>query len=263
MRNVLLNLIAVLLVFSVQGCWAGETKNEISQEGRSIESDPIETAIETEYETKKYNECLINGRGCLEKSEEEVIADNNMVSRSVDGDKGDLLEIKASEKTVLLRDGIANVHGEQDLKYRYIGYFPEVGYHLVTKRQYGGESISYILISQKTGKQFHMFGPPNISPDRNRFVAVRATESGDKNEIVVWRITQSELIEEYRYQPEIYALYRFLKWESERSIKLASYRDSGKELCGNGGRIKTIEVLEMKDSDWDLRLDTILSKECF
>lgn len=43
MRNVSLNLIAVLLIFSVQGCWAGQTKNEISTDGKSTESDPIDT----------------------------------------------------------------------------------------------------------------------------------------------------------------------------------------------------------------------------
>lgn len=42
MRNVLLNLVVVLSVFSVQGCWAGETKSDIPKDRKSMESDPID-----------------------------------------------------------------------------------------------------------------------------------------------------------------------------------------------------------------------------
>lgn len=42
MRKVLLNLMVILSVFSVQGCWAGETKSEISKDGKPKEYGPID-----------------------------------------------------------------------------------------------------------------------------------------------------------------------------------------------------------------------------
>lgn len=42
MRKVLLNLMAVLLVFSIQGCWAGEAKSETPKAGKTMETDLID-----------------------------------------------------------------------------------------------------------------------------------------------------------------------------------------------------------------------------
>lgn len=62
MRNVLLNLMVILSVFSVHGCWAGVTKDETSKDEKSRESDSINATTaekENKEEIKRNREAIV------------------------------------------------------------------------------------------------------------------------------------------------------------------------------------------------------------
>lgn len=106
---------------------------------------------------------------------------------------------------------------EKVLLYSFRDYIQSIGYFLIHVQTY--EDFSYLMISAKSGKRFDIPAPPHLSPSNARFVAVSAKDYGF-NGIEIWKITLDTLQLEWRYEPKEYALYNFIGWINEGSIKL-------------------------------------------
>jgi hypothetical protein len=84
------------------------------------------------------------------------------------------------------------------------------------------EGGHYLVISGISGKSYLMYAYPKVSPDRVHLVAVSDNEGGgSENSIHLWRIEQSELIEEFSYNTEGLGYFNwnyFSEWQDNNTV---------------------------------------------
>jgi hypothetical protein len=179
---------------------------------------------------------------CKDDIERKALAENAaMAARS-----GEIIAIKTAQVPALFQN--QKTSSGEHIGYRYLGFFREIGYHLIQRLTL--ESQRLILVSQATGRQFVAGAIPHLSPKRTRLVSVAASESDNTNEVVVWRVTAEELVEEFRYEPKEYALYQLVGWTNENSLTLEKYTISDRRICPRNGHMIVREELRMGNGVW-------------
>jgi hypothetical protein len=119
------------------------------------------------------------------------------------------------------------------------------------------EGGHYLVISGKSGIRYSMQAYPEVSPDRQRIVAVSQDETGyGENSIRLWRVEEGELIEEYYFYTDKltgYNLNSFSEWQDNRTIRINRffYSDSI-ALCIKPGHVEAQFVLRKIGDSWKL-----------
>lgn len=73
-----------------------------------------------------------------------------------------------NRKEVLVRN--VEDDGEASTHYEFEGYDPDTGFYLISVSY--SEGNDYLLVSSKDGSQFHIPGPPIMSPDKKWLVSI-------------------------------------------------------------------------------------------
>lgn len=89
-----------------------------------------------------------------------------------------------------------------------------------------------------------------------------ASESYNPNEIVIWVIAPEQLTSEFRYVPKEYALYKFLSWEDDTTIRLENVTYSNGDHCPSGQLMTIVEVLRLKTGKWQLSVESPPDVKC-
>jgi hypothetical protein len=152
-----------------------------------------------------------------------------------------VLTINTNVKAVLFRD-------RTEASYRYFGYFRDIGYHLVQASSNDRERFTFV--SQASGKQIAMGSVPHLSPAQLRAVSVAASESDDNNEVVVWSVSPNQLVEEFRYKPKEYALYKFVSWAGDTKVKMDVFTRSNGRVCPKDGFMTIKEEIHLTEDKW-------------
>lgn len=123
--------------------------------------------------------------GCVAAVEAELMARSaGRVSR-----RGDTLLVRTddSHAVPLVTD---RAEADRYVGYRYRGRVEPLASSLVSVHFYEGGS--YVLVSDATGDQTHLIGPPLPAPDGSRFAALGLDlEAGyDPNGVQLWRVTE-------------------------------------------------------------------------
>jgi hypothetical protein len=149
--------------------------------------------------------------------------------------------------------------------YRFVDYFEDVGFYLVFMGYY--EGFEYSMVSDKSGEGHPVPAFPEISPDRKRFVAVSADDSGyNENGVFIGRFEEDGIVSELSYRPfdpsiNEYALYRFVGWKDNRTIFLSKFTRSNKKLCPKTNFMTVPVTLTLDDGKWrffeELSSDTV------
>jgi len=113
--------------------------------------------------------------------------------------------------------------------YEFIDYIIDRGFYVINEGYYEGDE--YLMISDKTGKEFVVHEYPHIPPEGNRFVTVSASEAYDVNGVFVRRFEGDVIMPEFAYEPKEYALYEFAGWKDKDTIQLIKLTNSDKEYC--------------------------------
>jgi hypothetical protein len=153
----------------------------------------------------------------------------------------------------------------QDVRYHYVGFLDGIGCHLV--RRYYWEKTDYLLISDTTKRQTMMGNIPHVSPMYDRIVSVAASEMGGVDyQLQVWKVTPDGLMTEYKYSTRDYALYSFVAWVGNSTIRLENFtgkKEKVKKFCQkSASSVKINEILRLVGGEWRLSVATPPNARC-
>ena len=149
----------------------------------------------------------------------------------------------------------------------FLGYIE--GYYII--QQVFNEGVVYLLISQKSGKEYRIGGFPRLSPDKSKFITVEADEAGFSHQgIQLWSLEGDEprLLDEVK--PKGYNMHNFVSWNNNNLVVMRSFQRADASLCPNTYLMdvkaiatvkKSIIIKESKDDTYCCRWDNKLKKK--
>jgi hypothetical protein len=197
---------------------------------------------------------------CFLTSEEKAIelTEGRAIRKEIESFKSKLI-IKTQEIDVEF-ETTGNKYGEYGAKYTYKGYIESLRYHLVHFSKYLGEVSGYILVSDKSGKQYVFHGDLHFSKSGQRIFVASSDGSGDNtDELTIWQFTSTEVSKVFSYKPEVYSVYKFLGWKGENMVWFENFRKSDKAFCPNSYHMTVNEQVEFGINGWARSIDS--SKE--
>lgn len=143
---------------------------------------------------------------------------------------GRVLSLKLNNKrTLKLRDSDTCDIPEKCLIHRLLGQSPDRQFFAVEVLGY--ESRTVIWIGRDSGTRYEVYGEPDASPNGKWIVTANPSEFGGTNGVFIWKVHAGRLIEKLNFQPDSYALYSFLRWESNDTIALRKVTHADKSVC--------------------------------
>jgi hypothetical protein len=138
------------------------------------------------------------------------------------------------------------------VRYHFRNYYPDLGYFEV-HAQYA-EGNDYLLIDHMTGRSKHIIGPPVISPDRARFIAVSEDlESGyNPNQIQVFKMAGGKLAKEMEFTPHNWGP-RNPKWLGNDKITITKHSNQYDPMLNKWESTFTGDTLTLFGNRWLLR----------
>jgi len=232
MKTTLMNIVAFLALAISALCWGTE----------SADID------------RQLAKCEREGGACFEKMEASAIASQKAnVSRA-----GTKLSIRTKANNVYYQD--LPDADTKTMMHSYAGFLNKINYYVIFRRSWEGGR--FILISDASGVNTQMSAVPYPSPSLKLMVSVSASEAEDTNEIDVWAVTPERLKQIFHYAPSEYALYKFLAWDGENTIRLENFTRSDGKYCPKGKLMTIAETLKLENGKWHLSVDTPVNAKC-
>lgn len=149
-------------------------------------------------------------------------------------------------------------------RYIFLDYYKDTGFYVIFVRAHEGDT--YIMISEKNGKEYYVMESPKLSPDRKRIVTVSASEHADSNGVYIWRMGEDELTSELSYKPfavKKRAYYYFKRWKDNKTIELTKQVRANRDRCPHSNFMMVPVTLHLEDGGWKLYDDlSAQSVEC-
>ncbi|MEE9614852.1 MAG: hypothetical protein V3W31_07905 [Thermodesulfobacteriota bacterium] len=172
------------------------------------------------------------------------------------------VEKKDNDLQLLLKDGsyktLPFIYGCQGLEpcgpYRFLDYSMDAGFYLTSI----GYDVpyEYVMVSDKTGKEYRVHFSPEIAPDRKRVIALPTGEGMRWNGVFIWRFEEDRLVSELSYKPGEYAVYKFVKWKDSNTVLLSKFTRSDVSFCPKAYYYMTVPVtLELYKGRWEFHED--------
>ncbi|MBU1041442.1 MAG: hypothetical protein KKF77_10135 [Proteobacteria bacterium] len=145
--------------------------------------------------------------------------------------EGDSLHIMTLRGPVIFTDTLDEFKHVDGGVYLSLGYFPDIGQHLVRVFYYEGGN--YVLVSNTTAETVFSGAAPHVSPSRKRIVVADASEAYTSNQIKIWALESGRLRLEHS-EPFKTIVARFVRWEDDASFTVDEYDDSRSADCPKG-----------------------------
>ncbi|MET0855651.1 MAG: hypothetical protein ABWY27_02770, partial [Telluria sp.] len=137
------------------------------------------------------------------------------------------------------------------LIYELRGLSPDRRFFIVEARAY--ESTTQFWIARSTGKQVQVYAEAHVSPDGARIATANPSEFGSTNGVFLWDVSERGLTERFRFEPDDYALYSFVRWTDPQSVELKKLAYADATLCPSSQLMETIARLHKIGGKWVLR----------
>jgi hypothetical protein len=134
--------------------------------------------------------------------------------------------------------------------YELLGLSPGRQFFVVEARDY--ESATVYWIARSTGKQVDVHAMPQVSPDGSRIVTANPSEYGSLDGIFLWDISKRGLVERFRFEPQSYALYSFVRWSDRNSVELTKLVHGDEIACPSSQFIESAARLVRRRGKWVL-----------
>ncbi len=166
---------------------------------------------------------------------------------------GAMLTLKiAGNKRVQLRSVDRCDDGPDDcLIYELLGLSPDRRFFIVEMRAY--ESVTRVWIARASGKRVEVYAETHVSPDGTRIVTANPSEYGSTNGVFLWDVAERGLTERFRFEPEEYALYSFVRWKNRDSVDLKRVEHADATLCPASQLMESAARLVRVGGKWVLR----------
>jgi hypothetical protein len=99
-------------------------------------------------------------------------------------------------------------------------FFISHPHHFYLLRAHYDAGSDYRLVDDRTGEPTMIPAEPHFSPDGARFVTVTPTNPFDRAGLEIWSTRAGTPSREWQYEPIEYAIYSFVRWETEDAIAL-------------------------------------------
>ena len=136
------------------------------------------------------------------------------------------------------------------LLYHFNGISPDGGFLVVRVSRWEGGTA--LWISRRDGRSYEVYRDPVLSPDGRYIVAANPSEAYDVNGVFIWELRQGTLVRRFSEVPKTYALYNFIAWQDESTVRLKRTSQEP-EACSNGSLAES-EVLLQRQPDGRWRL---------
>jgi hypothetical protein len=167
--------------------------------------------------------------------------------------QGAMLTLKiAGNKRVQLRSKNGCDEGPDDcLIYELLGLSPDRRFFIVEMRAY--ESVTQVWIARASGKRVDVYAETHVSPDGTRIVTANPSEYGSTNGVFLWDVSERGLTERFRFEPDQYALYSFVRWRDRDSVDLMKVAHADATLCPASQLMESAAQLVRVGGKWVLR----------
>ncbi len=138
----------------------------------------------------------------------------------------------------------------------FVDYFKDIGFYLVCNGDYRCED--YLLISDKTGKEYRAHKRFIFSPDKSIFLFDGSSSSFNKNDIVIWRVKGDELIEiPLKSSDAVFSDgdFRFLNWTDNSTMLISIFINADKNLCPDSMYMEFPATLKVSKDGWSITED--------
>lgn len=186
-------------------------------------------AADLEAACAKFNSCY-NGGGhdvCWRRQESQLLSKRDAKASR----EGAALHVITSRGPVIFTDTLDLEKNVEGAWYRYLGFFPDIGQHLIGVAFFEGKD--FLLVSHATGEFVGTGETPHLSPN-GKWIAV-ADISADYSEeslIKIWALEGGRLRLEYS-EPSKADGSHFVRWEDEFSFTVDEFMwgDSENSIC--------------------------------
>ncbi len=159
------------------------------------------------------------------------------------------LSLKSNE--VIQLETIDTCKGSEDCEiFRLVGLSPDRQFFVVSVAYWEGTNVYWI--SRSTGTRYEVFDIPQISPDRKHIVTAIPSEAYNVNGVFLWEIRNGELIKKFHFEPTEYALYSYVRWTTNNSLKLKKFTYADKAVCPGKQNMEVRVVLALVGKQWKL-----------
>jgi len=136
----------------------------------------------------------------------------------------------------------------QGFAYQYIEYFPQIGFHLIHKQYYEGDD--FLMVSDADGGRYFIPGVPHVSPNKKLVVVVVGCEAYCTNGVFIFFVRDGTLSPSFWFEPDEYALYSFVSWNSNESIALTKIVHADTKQCPGSQFMTVPVVLKKAEGPW-------------
>ena len=138
----------------------------------------------------------------------------------------------------------------------FINYFKDIGFYLVCNGDYRCEDG--LLVSDKTGQEYPVFGNLIFSPDRSILFSHKLYTPFNKNTVVFWRIKGDELIEiplENNNTDFSYGSYGLRNWQDNSTFLFSITDRSNREICPDTAHMLIPVTIKISKDGWNITED--------
>lgn len=176
-------------------------------------------AADLETACAKFNSCY-NGGGhdvCW-KRQESLLLKKRDAKASRDGAS---LHVMTSRGPVIFTDTLDEEKDPNGALFRYLGYYPDIGQHLIGVVYYEGND--YVLVSNPTANAVYTGDNPHVSPSQKRIVVADAHVAYAPNLIQIWTLEGGRLRLEHS-EPSKADSAHFVRWEDDTSFTVEEFQ---------------------------------------
>jgi len=127
--------------------------------------------------------------------------------------------------------------------YSFREYIQSVGYFLIHVQYWEGSK--FLMVHDKTGKEFLIPEVPELSPDKDRLVSVSGG-TYQFNGIQIWKFTSGGLVLEWTYEHKEYDRFTFNAWADNKTIKLYKFTEVKNQF------VNIPQILKLEPAGWQL-----------
>ena len=142
--------------------------------------------------------------------------------------QGDSLHVMTLRGPVIFTDTLDEFKHVEGGLYLYLGYYPDIGQHLVRVFYYEGRN--YVLVSNTTAEAVFTGDTPHVSPLRKRIAVADAGIAYTPNQIRLWALESGRLRLEHS-EPSKTLSASFIRWEDDESFTVDEYDSERSDQC--------------------------------
>ena len=139
------------------------------------------------------------------------------------------------------------------IRYRYIQYLPNIGFHVVHVSYYEGDE--YLMVSNVEGGRYFIPDRPHVSPDHSMVAAVSDADAYNIAGVFVFLVRNGTLSPTFWYEPVAYERFSFLRWIDVHGFAMTRLSTAAEQRCPGAHHMTVAVELSKASGHWVFTVD--------